>query len=1852
MLWLKKNKNFKIKLFVLGFLALGLFVALPALAQINTGIEFGQYTGLVNTDIRIIVAKIIRVALGLLGIVALGFLLYGGFIYMTSEGNEKKLEEAKTIIKNAVIGLVIILSAFSIAQFVITRLTNSIIDDFCTQNPEACVNCLTNPSDPICAPPFCADPIICPVGGNTFFASVIPQGSLPLYNVVVNIGFFNGFGSAGVNRTTINSSTVSIVKQLPDGTYDTDNYPGFFEFLSDSSVAFHPQGNCGSGNPATDCFATNTLYRVTLSPSIKSSGGADLDCVNHVCVSTFTTGDKYDAAAPGVEMVLPGLWAIVGDNRATTISANYSDDSGVKQLDFITKQNQVISTIAQLTINPFEANGSREFNLWIPHLTNFEKAETATLAARAYDLDNHRTTSTIQNIKIIPSYCFNGNLDTDKKEEEAHSADGITPDCGLNSECGACAGQRCYTNFSCAGGYCDLTTHQCLIRPKILNVAPLQAGAGSLITLKGLNFGSSEGQILLNNIPAPAVACPLTGNNPTWNNNSVVARVPIGNTSGIIEIRTTGYSGGADLGHFDKTDDTDWGFKGIFSATAEVLPGLICVSPATEAPFNNVTLAGENFGVKIGKVNFSYLPINGNSIVDWQANGQRITTKVPQMPGQTLSISVNTFENKVSNSVPFTIKSVAQNLVPRIDSIDPENGPVGTYLTISGANFGESGSVVFKVNPADENETRILADLPPSYCSNSWKPTQVIVKVPAALSSAMDGVSTADYYVQVRTGSGSAVFTSNWQKFTINKNPLQPGLCSVSPNNGPISTIITLQGEGFGPAANNGAVEYWQNVTSSFSNAVSPRIWENLKIIDAVPIGVKTGKIKVWSNEKNLYSRNSINFKVQNCKEEISAGKKLNEICGDGQKCCDGGSCIDATAACPEETGLKSSMFAWSFSTGQLPVVPRVVEECVSGKVPSPTPSQLWDDSTNVCLNTQIKVRFTSLIKQSTIIKGNSFIIQKCTGGTCPASGWVEEIGGNLSFELSDGTLDPGSGGYDTIIFSPDSGLLNQNTWYRVVLTTQIKSFVPTDSLLEKEMLPSPTGICPTVGGSSASYCFNFKTKNSTELCKLGSAVVIPHLFTAKDFNTLYYPGTKILYNVSAVASDNKCWLIDANAYNWQWNAGFNVGDTSIYASITNDKWPAGDPNVGRGKPNQDLTTLDKITPVSGEKVWVKTESGGSSIRDNAILYVFPSKPKIISYKPICNTACINSSIEVKFDIRVKGVEQNLQIYQCPDENCNVQTNNLLGSVVNSSDCNQEVGANKACRNFNISLAPLGTNLLPNTYYRIKLSAKNNVKSEGGVPLADEDLNYNCGGGNYCAFSWTFRTKNDSNVCRIERVKISPATSTVYWIGSQSALVSSAFGTPDNCLAEGQQLNAFAYNWSWQSQNSNVAFVSNYDLGVRRGGSSALTNYCGDGAIQSNALETCDNNTANCSTDCQILPRLKLGTSACFNRTDPNCCGNGGPYSTPEKNEECDLGAENGLPGSTCTAGCLFTTANPISLAHCVATIGGSSTTKESRCLNQYRAVPVCGNGVIENNEECDGGANCANNCLLTTGFETALGNGLIDPLQYATAIGQGTPDSNKHQKTQIYADTEGKRGVADFVLQCGYTPVDSSCPLGDADKGAGKNSCCYERPAVVEDVDTLPRNGLQTNICPNALLSVKFDQPMEENSFTSTTLGYFNIALAKTTSTPNCAQGTYLLGQKEEEPHNFWQKIKFAARRFFGRPVQAEYFCAGDIIYDLKIREISTVIGGVNATTTQAILELKQPLAENTNYRLVVFKESRNIEGVRMQNTRIIDFKTAGNLCKMLLRGLLWCKSLCLCPVLIIGSMVGLMEIFRPPIL
>ena len=79
-----------------------------------------------TTDLRIIIANIIRIALGLLGIVAVVIILIGGFTWMTAGGSEEKVEKAKAWIGYGIVGLAVILSAYAIATFVISSLLSAI----------------------------------------------------------------------------------------------------------------------------------------------------------------------------------------------------------------------------------------------------------------------------------------------------------------------------------------------------------------------------------------------------------------------------------------------------------------------------------------------------------------------------------------------------------------------------------------------------------------------------------------------------------------------------------------------------------------------------------------------------------------------------------------------------------------------------------------------------------------------------------------------------------------------------------------------------------------------------------------------------------------------------------------------------------------------------------------------------------------------------------------------------------------------------------------------------------------------------------------------------------------------------------------------------------------------------------------------------------------------------------------------------------------------------------------------------------------------------------------------------------------------------------------------------------------------------------------------------------------------------------------------------------------------------------------------------------------------------------------------------------------------------------------------
>lgn len=66
------------------------------------------------SDPRIIVAIRIRQMLGLVGIVMVIINIYAGFKWMTAGGNEEAIEHSKKLIRNAVIGLIIVLTAYAI----------------------------------------------------------------------------------------------------------------------------------------------------------------------------------------------------------------------------------------------------------------------------------------------------------------------------------------------------------------------------------------------------------------------------------------------------------------------------------------------------------------------------------------------------------------------------------------------------------------------------------------------------------------------------------------------------------------------------------------------------------------------------------------------------------------------------------------------------------------------------------------------------------------------------------------------------------------------------------------------------------------------------------------------------------------------------------------------------------------------------------------------------------------------------------------------------------------------------------------------------------------------------------------------------------------------------------------------------------------------------------------------------------------------------------------------------------------------------------------------------------------------------------------------------------------------------------------------------------------------------------------------------------------------------------------------------------------------------------------------------------------------------------------------------------
>lgn len=75
---------------------------------------------------EVIAGQVIRTVTTFLGVVFFILIVYGGWKWLLARGNEEEVTKGKEIIKQAVIGLIIVFGAYLVANFVVNQIIQAV----------------------------------------------------------------------------------------------------------------------------------------------------------------------------------------------------------------------------------------------------------------------------------------------------------------------------------------------------------------------------------------------------------------------------------------------------------------------------------------------------------------------------------------------------------------------------------------------------------------------------------------------------------------------------------------------------------------------------------------------------------------------------------------------------------------------------------------------------------------------------------------------------------------------------------------------------------------------------------------------------------------------------------------------------------------------------------------------------------------------------------------------------------------------------------------------------------------------------------------------------------------------------------------------------------------------------------------------------------------------------------------------------------------------------------------------------------------------------------------------------------------------------------------------------------------------------------------------------------------------------------------------------------------------------------------------------------------------------------------------------------------------------------------------
>lgn len=110
------------------FILLLLFMIIPIFVSATGGTSESDPVSLTNPlgatkDIPTLIGYAIKAVMGIVGSLALVMIIYGGFVWMTAAGNAEKVSQGKNILIWAIIGLVVIFSAYILVANIINVAT-------------------------------------------------------------------------------------------------------------------------------------------------------------------------------------------------------------------------------------------------------------------------------------------------------------------------------------------------------------------------------------------------------------------------------------------------------------------------------------------------------------------------------------------------------------------------------------------------------------------------------------------------------------------------------------------------------------------------------------------------------------------------------------------------------------------------------------------------------------------------------------------------------------------------------------------------------------------------------------------------------------------------------------------------------------------------------------------------------------------------------------------------------------------------------------------------------------------------------------------------------------------------------------------------------------------------------------------------------------------------------------------------------------------------------------------------------------------------------------------------------------------------------------------------------------------------------------------------------------------------------------------------------------------------------------------------------------------------------------------------------------------------------------------------